>query len=80
MADAFRMALGKIGRGLKDPAYNSFIHTAPTMGGTAHDHYHWHIEVFPKTSVWAGFEIGTGIEISTIAPEAAAKFLRSIRA
>jgi UDPglucose--hexose-1-phosphate uridylyltransferase len=78
VADAFHAVLSKLDRGLKNPPYNSFIHTAPAKGGAKHDHYHWHIEIFPKTSIWAGFEIGTGIEISTIAPEEAAKFLRSI--
>ncbi len=78
-ADALRTALAKLGRGLKDPAYNFFIHTAPTAGGRRAPHYHWHIEILPKTAVWAGFEIGTGIEISTISPETAARFLRRIR-
>ena len=79
-ADALRTALAKLARGLADPAYNFFIHTAPTAGGRGAAYYHWHIEIVPKTAVWAGFEIGTGIEISTTAPEAAARFLRGIRA
>ncbi|OHA08993.1 MAG: hypothetical protein A3B37_02950 [Candidatus Sungbacteria bacterium RIFCSPLOWO2_01_FULL_59_16] len=78
-ADALRTALAKIERGLRSPAYNFFIHTAPTADGPRLPLYHWHIEVIPKTAVWAGFEIGTGIEISTISPEAAAKFLRKLR-
>jgi galactose-1-phosphate uridylyltransferase len=34
--------------------------------------------IFPKTLTWAGFELGTGIEISTIEPEKAAEYLRGI--
>jgi len=34
----------------------------------------------PRISVWAGFELGTGIEISTISPEDAAKFFRGVKA
>jgi len=83
LADALRAALDKIYKGLKNPDYNFFIHTAPApagrRNGAEYDHYHWHLEIIPKTNVWAGFEIGTGIEISTIAPEDAAEFLRGIK-
>ena len=77
-AEALQIALVKIFKGLNDPSYNFFIHTAP-CNGQAYDHYHWHLEILPKTSIWAGFELGTGIEISTIEPEKAAEYLRSIR-
>lgn len=77
VADILKKGLAKLRIGLNDPAYNFFIHTAPD--GEKHAHYHWHIEVVPKTSVWAGFEIGTGIEISSIAPEDAAAYLRKIK-
>lgn len=77
-AYALRTALAKLSRGLRRPAYNFFIHTSPTAGGREFSHYHWHIEIIPKTAIWAGFEIGTGIEISTIAPEAATAFLKRI--
>lgn len=78
IADMLKKGLAKLRAGLNDPAYNYFIHTAPD--GEAHAHYHWHIEIVPKTSIWAGFEIGTGIEISSIAPEDAARYLRKIKA
>ena len=74
-ADAFQKAMNKVYLGLKDPAYNFYIHTAPCDGAN-YDHYHWHIIIVPKTATWAGFELGTGIEISTIEPEKAAAFLR----
>ncbi len=77
-AEALRIGLNKLYRGLDDPAYNFFIHTAP-CDGKAYDHYHWHIEILPKTAVWAGFELSTGIEISTIEPEKAAEYLRGIQ-
>lgn len=76
--EALSVTLAKLFRGLKDPAYNFFIHTAPVADGKQAPHYHWHIEILPKTAVWAGFEIATGIEISPISPESAAKFLRSV--
>ncbi|OHA63119.1 MAG: hypothetical protein A2748_03060 [Candidatus Wildermuthbacteria bacterium RIFCSPHIGHO2_01_FULL_45_20] len=76
LAEALQMALKKLSKGLNDPDYNYFLHTAPVGGGSDYGHYHWHIEILPKTSVPAGFELGTGIEISTIEPEKAAAFLR----
>lgn len=75
--EALQVSLEKLFKGLGNPSYNFFIHTAPATGHE-YDHYHWHIEIIPKTQIWAGFEVGTGIEISTIDPDAAAEFLRSI--
>ena len=77
LAQAMQAALSKIFKGLNDPAYNFFLHTAPA-DGKDYSHYHWHFEILPKTSTWAGFELGTGIEISTVQPEEAAKYLREI--
>ena len=74
-ADALLVAMKKLSRALGNPDYNYFLHTAPADKGN-YDHYHWHWEILPKTSTWAGFELGTGIEISTIKPETAAAFLR----
>jgi len=76
VADMLKQSLAKLRVGLNDPAYNFFIHTAPVGSADAYEHYHWHIEILPRTSTWAGFELGTSIEISAIAPEDAAEFLR----
>lgn len=75
LAEAFQAALAKLYRGLSNPAYNFYLHTAP-CDGKKYDHYHWHWTILPKTSTWAGFEIGTRMEISTIEPEKAAAYLR----
>ena len=77
LSQALRISMGKIAHGVNDPDLNFFLHTAPVKNG--HTYYHWHFEIVPKTAIWAGFEIGTGIEISTIAPEDAAGFLRKIK-
>lgn len=78
-AHTLRISLAKLYRGLKNPDYNFFLHTAPVKNSHSYGHYHWHFEILPKTAIWAGFEIGTGIEISTIKPERAAAFLRKIK-
>jgi len=75
VADALRKTLHAVRVGLGDPPYNFFLNTAP-CDGKEYPYYRWHIEILPKTSVWAGFEISTGIEVSTIQPEQAAAFLR----
>ncbi len=75
LSEAFQIALKKIYKGLNNPDYNFYLHTAPCDGAN-HDYYHWHWTILPKTSTWAGFEIGTKMEISTIEPEKAAEYLR----
>ena len=75
LAEAFQIALKKLYKGLNNPAYNFYLHTAP-CDGKNYEHYHWHFTILPKTSIWAGFEIGTIMEISTIQPEKAAEYLR----
>lgn len=78
LAEALWQALFRLYKGLKDPAYNFFIHTAP-CDGKDYSYYHWHIEIFPKTNTWAGIELGTGVEIISVKPEDVAKFLRRIK-
>jgi len=75
LAEALKIALSKIYKGLNDPPYNFYLHTAP-CDGADYDFYHWHFTILPKTSTWAGFELGAGMEISTIEPEKAAEYLR----
>ncbi len=76
LADIFKIVLAKLHKGLGDPAYNFYLHAAPSDGND-HSYYHWHWTILPKTSIWAGFELGVGIEISTIEPEKAAEYLRN---
>lgn len=75
LADALSKVLKKIAKVLDAPSYNFFIHTAPTRP-EYFKYYHWHIEVLPRTSIWAGVELGTGIEVTAVRPEDAAKYLR----
>lgn len=75
LAEALQKALQALYKGLKDPAYNFYVHTAP-CDGRAYDHYQWHIEILPHTATWGGLELATGVEVSTIEPERAAEFLR----
>jgi UDPglucose--hexose-1-phosphate uridylyltransferase len=71
-----RDIVGRLERTLNCPAYNYLIHTAP-FDGSADDHYHWHLELFPRVTKPAGFEWGTGYYINPVAPEQAAEALRA---
>jgi len=75
LSEAFLAAISKIYKGLGDPAYNFYLHTAP-CDGKEYPYYHWHWTILPKTSTWAGFELGSRMEISTVEPEKAAEYLR----
>lgn len=75
LAGIFHEALGKIYKNLDNAPYNFYLHTAP-IGGRKYRGYHWHFEIQPRIEEWAGFELGTGIEISTIEPERSAEILR----
>ncbi len=52
-------------------SYNFFIHNAPGKSD-----FHFHIEVTPRLSKFAGFEFATDTTINDITPEEAAKFYR----
>lgn len=75
LAEAFKIALYKLYKGLGNPSYNFYLHTAP-FGKEDYSYYHWHWTILPKTAIHAGFELGAQMEISTIEPEKAAEYLR----
>lgn len=75
LAQAFKEALGRLYKGLGNPPYNFYLHTAP-CDKKDYDFYHWHWTILPKTAILAGFEMGTQMEMSTIEPEKAAQYLR----
>jgi UDPglucose--hexose-1-phosphate uridylyltransferase len=43
-----------------------------------HDRGHWHVEVLPRLTVFAGIELGAGIYVNSLAPEDAATTLREV--
>lgn len=77
VVDALQKTLKLIYKNLKDPDYNFFIHTSPLKNKEDYTHYHWHIEILPKLVIYAGFELGTGVEINPVDPDEAAALLRS---
>ena len=79
MAAMLRDTLNKIYICLDDPDYNYVLRSSP-IGDENTRHLHWYMVIIPKVSTAAGFEIGTGIYINTVAPEVAARYLREAKA
>ena len=76
LAEILKISLSALSKAQNDPPYNFYLHTAPCDRQENYDAYHWHWTVLPKINIPAGFEIGTHMEISSIAPEKAAQILR----
>ena len=76
LVESLRATLKFFYKRLNDPDYNFFVHTAPILEKKGYSHYHWHLEIIPKISTPAGFELSTGIDINVVDPAAAAAFLR----
>jgi galactose-1-phosphate uridylyltransferase len=62
---------------VNDPPYNYGFHLA--IDPDAKDYYHWHLEVYPKLTTWAGFEKSTGMYINTVTPETAAELKKTLQ-
>ena len=54
------------------PQFNLWIRTAPRGA----EEFCWHLDLLPRLTIRAGFELGTGVDINTYAPERAASDLR----
>lgn len=77
LAFILRATLKKISVALRRPPFNMVINTAPVnTGGDELQHFHWHMEILPRLTIAAGFELGTGFYINPTPPEMAASDLR----
>lgn len=66
---ALRLLAARFGR---PPELNLWVRTAPRGA----ERFHWHVDVAPRLTVKAGFELGTGVDINVYPPERAAADLR----
>ena len=73
-AQTLKACLGGLKTLVNDPPYNYGFHLV--LDKEAADYYHWHLEVYPRLAIWAGFEKSTGTYINTMTPETAAESLR----
>lgn len=74
LAEALKDVLSKFCKGLNNPPYNFYLHTAPF--DKDYPYFHWYFVLFPRINIWAGVELGANMEISTMFPEDQAEFLR----
>jgi UDPglucose--hexose-1-phosphate uridylyltransferase len=57
----------------ESPPLNLWIRTAPRGA----EYFCWRIDVMPRVACLAGFELGTGVHLNSVAPERAAAELRA---
>jgi UDPglucose--hexose-1-phosphate uridylyltransferase len=71
LACLLRDVVGGVTAASSQFACNYFLHAAP-FDMLRCDHYHWHIELFPRTTELGGFEWASGCYINPLPPEQAA--------
>jgi UDPglucose--hexose-1-phosphate uridylyltransferase len=77
LAAVFRNLIVRVEAVAPEGAYNMLLRTGPWRVGC--DAWsHWRIELLPRSSSIAGFELASGVYINSVAPERAASKLRSI--
>ncbi len=80
LARVLKRAMSRLDAVIGGAQYNFFLHSVPHNNefSNCHDSYHWHLEICPRTSIPTGFELGSGLFVSTISPEEAAEQLRAV--
>jgi UDPglucose--hexose-1-phosphate uridylyltransferase len=72
LAAVLRESLRRLAGLLNDPDYNFVIHSAP-VDGEDEEYFLWHLQIVPRLTQIAGFEIGSGMRINTACPEETAR-------
>jgi UDPglucose--hexose-1-phosphate uridylyltransferase len=62
-------------QGLDNPAFNYMFDTSTTEDEDD-PYYHWHIRIVPRLTTIAGFEMGSGMYITTAVPEDTARVIK----
>jgi len=75
IARPLKIVLGELYKKLEDPDYNLIFRTAP-LKDAEEDYYHWYIQILPRLTTPAGFELGSGVYITTQKPEDTARFIQ----
>lgn len=78
LAHTLKATWAKLLLALNDPDLNFVIHTRRGAHEVS-ESYHWHLQIIPRLTNPAGFELGSGIYINTALPEETAAFLGSLR-
>ena len=75
LAPVLRSVLAGLRRAMDDPDYNMVIHSTPAAY-VDREYLGWYIQIIPRLTTPAGFELGTGIRVNPTVPEEAAALLR----
>jgi UDPglucose--hexose-1-phosphate uridylyltransferase len=75
LAEACRGVLAALAAELGDPDYNLIVHSAPPAEAEE-EYFLWHLQVMPRLTVPAGFELGSGIAVNPSRPEESAGNIR----
>jgi UDPglucose--hexose-1-phosphate uridylyltransferase len=65
LAQILREVLRRLHDLLDDPDYNYVIRSAPHYSARE-PHFHWYVEILPRLTTRAGFEIGSGMNINVV--------------
>ena len=76
LAAALRAVLVRLRDVLDDPDYNYIINSAARFEA-GEPHLRWYLQIRPRLTTPAGFEIGSGISVNPSIPEEDAKLLRA---
>ncbi|MCR4420247.1 MAG: galactose-1-phosphate uridylyltransferase [Clostridia bacterium] len=77
LAGALKAVARRLLEGMRDPPFNLMLHSLPYRETGYRDSFHWHLELAPRLTVLAGFELGAGMFINPTPPEMAAEFYRA---
>ncbi len=78
LAQILQNILAKFYHSLNNPDYNYCIRSVPHYSA-CEPYYHWYVQILPRLTTVAGFEIGSGLNINIALPEESAKFLREFK-
>jgi UDPglucose--hexose-1-phosphate uridylyltransferase len=77
LADLTYWFVGRLAALAPAADYNWWLHQLPFSGHAAvAGRWHWHLEILPRITPLAGFELATGCHISVMTPREAARRLR----
>ncbi|MDO4582969.1 MAG: DUF4931 domain-containing protein [Planctomycetia bacterium] len=76
LAELLRKTLRRLENVLTLPTYNLVLRNSPweydKEGVVLDSHFHWRMEILPRMTKLAGYELGTGYYVNPISPERAA--------
>lgn len=75
LAQILHLLLTRLAEELDDPPYNYTLVSAPCKQDQD-PLFHWHMEIIPRLSIVAGFELESNIFINTVTPEEACRRLQ----